>query len=205
LASVQIGDQFADDALLQFGDRVTRLESGKWQIVQFLTFQYGTVDANCPAHKPVIRLIFSNGLKYPINNLSDRVLNTPKEKSKDKDKSTEKKEEESEKKPNLVPSPEDIYNAYPLKKERPQALIAIRNALKRHGAAFLLERTMAYSQARNGDVSFVPYPQKWFNREGFNDDPETWIREDNDKTSKPKKPWDTIPKPKPNFGELYGT
>ena len=37
----------------------------------------------------MIRLIYSNGLKYPINNLSDRVFNTLKEKDKDKDKDKE--------------------------------------------------------------------------------------------------------------------
>lgn len=204
LAAVQIGaGTLTEESLEAFGNRVLHLPSGKWQIVKFLPFQYGTVDAHCPAHKPVIRLISSNGLQYPINNLSNRVLDTPKEKN--KDKSTEKEEGECEGKPKLVPSPEDIYNAYPLKKERPQALIAIRNAIKTHGAEFLLERTMAYAKARNGDVSYVPYPQKWFNREGFKDDPETWQPSDNGNPTKPKKPWDTMPKPKPQFGELYGT
>ncbi len=76
--------------------------------------------------------------------------------------------------PALVPTVEDIYQAYPLKKERPQALKAIREATKRYGAAFLLERTLAYARARGGVMEFVPYPQKWFRREGFNDDPATW-------------------------------
>lgn len=87
--------------------------------------------------------------------------------------------------PALVPTVEDIYSAYPLKKERPQALKAIRAACKRHGAAFLLERTVAYAKTRNGDLSFMPYPQKWFNREGYNDDPETWKTKHENTTSTP--------------------
>lgn len=94
LASVQIGAAVTEDSLLAFGERVQKLPSGKWQIVKFLTFQYGVVDARCPAHKPVIKAIQINGLKFKIRNLtnrvSGRVYHTLQEKDKDKDKSTEK-------------------------------------------------------------------------------------------------------------------
>jgi hypothetical protein len=100
VASVQIGGKVTHESVRAFADRVRKLSSGKWQIVKFLPFQYGKVDANCPAHKPLIRLIQLNGLQYPISNLpntlseipnrvSNRVSNTLQEKEKDKEKEKE--------------------------------------------------------------------------------------------------------------------
>ncbi len=100
---------------------------------------------------------------------------------------------------------EEIYCAFPRKVGKPNALKAIRVALSKTGFDELLQKTKDYANARNGDVAFCPHPATWFNQERYNDDPSTWVRDDNTKTSKPKKPWDTIPKSKPNFGELYGT
>jgi hypothetical protein len=87
LAAVQLGTQVAEDWFADFGHRVKKLPNGKYQIVKFLPFQYGTVDPNCPAHKPVIRLIHSNGLKIEdkvVVTLSNRVLDKVQEKDKDK-------------------------------------------------------------------------------------------------------------------------
>lgn len=89
--------------------------------------------------------------------------------------------------PPLGPSAEEIYKAYPLKKERPEALKAIKAAIPKHGAAYLLERTKAFATIRAGDVTFIPYPAKWFKREGFNDDPETWKPKDGP-NGRPKPP-----------------
>lgn len=85
--------------------------------------------------------------------------------------------------PNLVPTIDDIYNAYPHKVGRPDAYRAIGKCLRgikphteKFGASFLLERTIAFSKARNGDREFCPNPATWFNQERFNDDPATWTR-----------------------------
>jgi hypothetical protein len=80
LASIQIGNQVSEQDLLELGNRLQKLPNGKWRIMKFLSFQYGTIDARCPAHKPVIRLIEANGIKYPINNNpSYRLFNNLKE------------------------------------------------------------------------------------------------------------------------------
>lgn len=72
---------------------------------------------------------------------------------------------------------EQIYAAYPRKVARPKALEAIRKALKSMDGAKLLALTKEYAISRAGqDVSFTPYPQKWFNWERYNDDPSTWAK-----------------------------
>lgn len=76
------------------------------------------------------------------------------------------------------PPEEQIYAEYPLKVGRPDALRAIRRALKAHPFPFLMERTQAYAKFRNGDKAFMPHPATWFNQERFNDDPSTWGKSD---------------------------
>jgi hypothetical protein len=71
---------------------------------------------------------------------------------------------------------EQIYQQYPLKVGKPDALKAIRKAMLKVDPMILLEKTKAYAVARNGDRSFMPHPSKWFNGERYNDDPETWVR-----------------------------
>jgi len=71
---------------------------------------------------------------------------------------------------------EEIYAAYPKKVAKPAALRAIRQALKTHPAAFLLERAKLYAVTYNGELQYMPNPATWFNQEQFNDDPVTWRR-----------------------------
>lgn len=71
---------------------------------------------------------------------------------------------------------ETIYEAYPRKKSRPQAIKAIRAAVKKVGFDFLLKAVEAYAaqvKALNTDLDFVPYPATWFNGERWNDQPNT--------------------------------
>lgn len=82
---------------------------------------------------------------------------------------------------------EEIYEAYPLKRAKPDALRAIGKAATKHPHAFLLSQTQAYAAARNGDMSYVPNPATWFNQERFNDDPSTWKSGKNGK-HEPEKP-----------------
>ncbi len=97
---------------------------------------------------------------------------------------------------------EEIYCAFPRKVGKPNALKAIRSALSKTPFDVLLQKTKDFASTRNGDVSFCPHPATWFNQERYNDDPSTWVR-DNNQPSKPKKPWDA--RPKAQFGDLYQT
>ena len=69
---------------------------------------------------------------------------------------------------------EEIYAAYPKQAAKPAALSAIRRALKRHPAAFLLERTKLYATTYTGNPQYIPHPATWFNNARFADDPATW-------------------------------
>jgi hypothetical protein len=91
--------------------------------------------------------------------------------------STSTSKEEVQGKPNLVPTAEDIYRAYPRHEAKPDALTAIRKAIsKGFGAAYLLERTVAYAKTQPPRSRFTPLPATWFNSERFNDDPAEWVR-----------------------------
>ncbi len=100
---------------------------------------------------------------------------------------------------------EEIYCAFPRKVGKPNALKAIRAALLKTPFDVLLQKTKDFATTRNGDVSFCPHPATWFNQERYNDDPSTWARDETQSAPKSKKPWDTMPKARPGFGELYGT
>ena len=71
----------------------------------------------------------------------------------------------------------EIYQAYPRKAKKPDALKAIAKAMKKCDPTYLLERTMAYAAAIVWqDHQFIPYPATWFNAEQFNDDPAEWAQ-----------------------------
>lgn len=70
---------------------------------------------------------------------------------------------------------EAIYQRYPRKEGKSDALKAITKAMKRHDPKFLLERTETYAAAIAWkERQFIPHPATWFNGERFNDDPEAW-------------------------------
>ncbi len=71
---------------------------------------------------------------------------------------------------------EEIYAAYPKHVAKPNALRAIKRALKSVTADYLLQRTKLFAATYNGEVQFIPYPASWFNGARFNDDPATWRR-----------------------------
>ena len=71
---------------------------------------------------------------------------------------------------------EEIYAAYPKKAAKPLARRAIQRALKKHPAAYLLERTRRYAAVYQGDPQYIPNPATWFNQERFLDDETTWTR-----------------------------
>lgn len=82
----------------------------------------------------------------------------------------------------LVPAvtAESVYDAYPRKVARQDALKAIVKAMKVVDPDRLLERTKAFAEATtrwsDGDLQFIPHPATWFNRGSYDDDPTTWER-----------------------------
>jgi hypothetical protein len=70
---------------------------------------------------------------------------------------------------------EEIYQAYPRKTAREEALKAIAKAAAVHDPAMILSKTLAYASAVAWqERQFIPYPSTWFNGKRFLDDPEEW-------------------------------
>ena len=66
-----------------------------------------------------------------------------------------------------------IYELYPRKAARPDAIKAIKKALKVEGYTDLYAKTSKYATAvkeSQKELSYIPYPATWFNREEYNDD-----------------------------------
>lgn len=106
LAAVQIGYSIPYPTFELFGERVKKLPSGKWRIMKFLPFQYGRVDARCPAHKPLIRCIHLHQLEVEIDNLPNRVADTLPDRvqEKEEDTHTEKVWDKNRNGPRLWPT-----------------------------------------------------------------------------------------------------
>lgn len=65
-----------------------------------------------------------------------------------------------------------IYNAYPRKVARPNALKAIEKALKKTPFEIILAAVLTFAKAREGeDSQFTPHPATWFNRQSYLDEP----------------------------------
>lgn len=70
---------------------------------------------------------------------------------------------------------DEIYEHYPHKVGKPDAVTAILKAIdKGITPEVLLDRTKAYAEVRSRQHGFTPNPSTWFNQERFNDDPKTW-------------------------------
>jgi len=73
-----------------------------------------------------------------------------------------------------------IYEAYPKKAERPEALKEIAVALAIISHAELLQAVTAYAQAVKtwppGDLQFIPSCGRWMRKQRWLDDPSTWIK-----------------------------
>lgn len=76
---------------------------------------------------------------------------------------------------------ETIYQAYPRKKKKINALKAIEKALLRIAYADLLAATERYAAeqrvriAAGGEWKHTPYPATWFNAGGYEDEPDEEI------------------------------
>jgi hypothetical protein len=75
---------------------------------------------------------------------------------------------------------ERIYEAYPRKTARQDAIKAISKAMQQCPPDKLLTSTQLYADAvakwEEYDRKFVPHPATWYNRGSYEDDPATWVR-----------------------------
>ncbi len=84
----------------EFGDRVTRLPSGKLWMRKFIQFQYGILTESCAPHRTIIALVHKHGLTLekgivtlilPYASPSVRAMDKETEKDKEKDQEEPKK------------------------------------------------------------------------------------------------------------------
>lgn len=67
LASFQIGEPLEEDELLAaFAGRVENIGKGKWWIVGFVSFQYGTLSEKCAPHRRIMQVIANQGLSSRV-------------------------------------------------------------------------------------------------------------------------------------------
>lgn len=164
-----------DEVRAEFADRLQVLSSGRWYLTRFITFQYGELTEACAPHKNVIKLLGQHGingakgkatLRLPLANPSVRVQEKDKEKEEDKER--------------LGVTAEQIYQAYPKRIGKQDALRAIKAVIKRDSPQAVLDATICYAKAvaewKPDDQKFVPHPSTWFNRGSYDDDPATWRR-----------------------------
>jgi len=86
----------------------------------------------------------------------------------------------------IVPAAESIYELYPRKVGKEDALLAITGALRKHEAAYLLDKTSQFAEAvRSWPSSYrymqdggdrCPNPGTWYRQGRFADDVSTWRR-----------------------------
>lgn len=148
------------------------------------TLWYGLKDENedCQIDMPKNELPFAQkGTPIPNINQIDKQsvkkenikkkesLELPLEESETSPKSEEKPKAKSE----LDEQAAEIYELYPRKAARPDAIRAIKKALKSVGYTDLYAKTQKYATAvkeSQKELSYIPYPATWFNREEYNDD-----------------------------------
>lgn len=177
--SFKIGEKVTERDLKPFAERLGTLASGKLFILKFVAFQYGKLSENCKPHIPIIAALKRHKIDYPNASIPfQNPFQRVQEKEKDKEQETE---EETEERARATPAA--IYDAYPRKIARPEAIKAIEKSLRAppEGVAadewpvVLLQRTAAYAEARKDEpVEYTPHPSTWFNQERYNDNPKFW-------------------------------
>lgn len=96
---------------------------------------------------------------------------------------------DAEKNTPIVPTGdfEMVYQCYPKKVGKKAAIKAIQKALKDVPVSRLMDRVTAYAKAvsvwPDDARQYIPDPATWFNRGSYDDDPVTWIRQNNEQPS----------------------
>lgn len=88
LASFQIGMPITDAAILELGERVTRIADGKIHLPKFVEFQYGTPSRDCKAHRPIF-LSLEKHFPEGVGRRGSKGVPNPLEPLQEKDKETD--------------------------------------------------------------------------------------------------------------------
>lgn len=175
LANFAIGEEIPwPNVIAELGERLEILKDGKWHLTRFVEFQYGELTPDCRPHAKVLALLRGHGIEY---SKGIRRVSKPNKTGQEEDR---KKTGQEEAPPQPPVTAEAIYEEYPRKEARQDALRAIGKAIAKHPPARLLALTRAFAAAVGRwppeDRRFVPHPATWFNGARFDDDPATWER-----------------------------
>lgn len=77
-AAFQMGAEFGDTHLKEFGNRIETLSGGKIWICKFIDFQHGTPSLDCKAHKPIFASLKKHGLERVLKGYP-KGMDTPPE------------------------------------------------------------------------------------------------------------------------------
>jgi hypothetical protein len=205
-----------DDLAKRMGDeRLHKMSNGRWHLLKFVSFQWGTLSPECKQHKHVLKLIEEQGLGQRKNGkrvgarVGARVVPTvvsnlasrPKEQEQEQEQEQDQgiggaggKGDDTTPQPKPPATIEDVYNAYPRKVAKQDAIKAIERAAERIFAEkltrpyletasaldWLLCRVSAFADAvakwPAGEEQYVPHPATWFNRGRYDDEDKNWIK-----------------------------
>lgn len=159
----------------ELGDRLVILKSGKWYLTRFIEFQYGDLVPECRPHAKVLQLLKAHGLPYSKGSKRVSIPTGLDRIGKDKTGQDNPPAE-------VQITPEQIYEAYPRKEAKQDALKAISRAMEKASPQEILTATELYAEAVSRwhpeDRRFVPHPATWFNGGRYQDDPMTWERKE---------------------------
>ncbi len=90
----------------------------------------------------------------------------------------------------------DIYEAYPRKQHKGEALKAIEQAMTHKTPAYLLDRTQLYAEVvAGGNKQYIPLPARWFSTGDYESDPAEWALSVNSTWGKDNRPRDAVGRP----------
>ena len=96
---------------------------------------------------------------------------------------------EGKKKENISADAAEIYQLYPRKEARADALKAIEKALGKISVECLKEAVSVFAIAKQGqEARFIPHPATWYNVERWLDDRSTWLPKDDAAVAAPTPP-----------------
>lgn len=147
------------------GRRIERVDGG-FKIINYQKYRdYSYSDSPEAIKKRKQREEKREGQKRDMSpNQGDILSSASASTSKSSSLSEEEKSAEKRNKIKINAQVEQLYQAYPKKKDKGHALKAIRSALDKCHFDTLIDHVKKYAQSVVGkDPQFIPYPATWFN------------------------------------------
>lgn len=160
LATFQMGFEISPELLDAINQGKERIKDygDHIEIVEFVGFQYGTLNPEVRPHKPVLKL-----LEYYKSKGYRKGINTLKEQEQDKDKEQDKDSEQN--------SFDQFWSLYPKKVARRKAETSWKRIKpSEHPLIYAdVKRRSASTDWQKNNGQFIPYPTTYLNQERWKD------------------------------------